>query len=78
MPFVEFIKSVLNHMLWDAARAGAKSVEITAADLRDRLPSLRPGLGDQIPVCYQVMWAALSLDAGDTSWRIPRPGRRPT
>jgi len=75
MPFVEFIKSVLNHMLWDAARAGAKSMEITAADLRDRLPSLRPGLGDQIPVCFQVMWAALSLDAGDAILEDPPAGQ---
>ena len=66
MPFAELLKTSLDLMLFEAARAGMKSVEITAAHLRDRLPPLRSGVGDQIPVCCQVMRAALAPDAGDS------------
>jgi hypothetical protein len=75
MPFVELLKSTLNLMLLEAARAGAKSAEISAAGLRDRLPPLRPGIGDQIHVCCQVMRAALSPDAGDTILEDPPAGQ---
>jgi hypothetical protein len=75
MPFVELLKSLLNMMLLEAARAGAKSVEITAADLHDRLPPLRSGIGDQTPVCCQVMRAALAPDAGDTILQDPPIGQ---
>jgi hypothetical protein len=67
-----------------------KSVEISAADLRDRV-SLHSRTGDQIPVCCQVMRAALAPHAGDTirvdppagqeanltiTYVLPRPGWR--
>ena len=75
MSLAGLFKASLNMMLLEAARARMESVEITAADLRNRLPTLRPEMGDQIPVCYQVMWATLSLDVGDTILEDPPAGQ---
>jgi hypothetical protein len=50
------------------------SVEISAADLRGRL-GIRSGIGDQIPVCCQVMRAALAPDAEDTILVDPPGGQ---
>jgi hypothetical protein len=60
-------------MLSEAARARMDSMEISAADLRNRLSI--SGIGDQIPACCQVMRAALAPHAGDTILEDPPAGQ---
>lgn len=74
MPTAEDFKLELHRMMLEAMRAGRESVEISAGELHRRVGDY-PGRNHRMPVCCQVMRAAIALDAGDVIVEEPPSGQ---
>lgn len=74
MPTAEEFKNELHRMMLEATSAGEESVEVNAGHLHRRVGGY-PGRNHRMPVCCQVMRAALAPDAGDVILQEPAGGQ---
>ena len=64
MPNAEDFKNELHRMMLEAMEEWSESAEINAGELHRRVGDY-PGRNHRMPVCCEVMRAALAPDAGD-------------
>ncbi len=74
MPNAEDFKNELHRMMLEAMREGKESAEINAGELHRRVGDY-PGRNHRMPICCQVMRAALAPDAGDVILEEPPSGQ---
>jgi 5-methylcytosine-specific restriction protein A len=74
MPTAEDFKLELHRMMLGAMKEGRVFAEVSAGELHRRVGDY-PGSNHRMPVCCQVMRAALALDAGDVIKAEPPSGQ---
>ena len=74
MPTAEVFRLELHRMMLEAMQEGREFAEINAGELHKRVGDY-PGRNHRMPVCCEVMWAALAPDAGDTIVVEPPSGQ---
>lgn len=75
MPTAEEFKTESHRMMFEAFKAGKDTVDINAGDLHRRVGDYPDPTRHRMPVCCEVMKAAIALDAGDKVLQEPPRGQ---
>jgi len=75
MPTAEEFKAELHRMMLEAVKAGEGVVDINAGELHRRVGNYPDSNEHRMPVCCDVMKAAIAPDVGDRVLQEPPSGQ---